>query len=204
MDLNFDPPASCLVQITTDYGRLLVRLYDETPLHRDNFLKLAEEGFYDGLLFHRVMNGFMVQGGDPESRDASPGSALGIGGPGYQVPAEFNENLIHVKGALAAARQPDMVNPEKKSSGSQFYIVQGAPVDEASLDILEIRNGMHYSPAQREEYATLGGTPHLDMGYTVFGRVIEGMDVIDKIAAVQTDQRNRPTGDIKMQVEIVK
>jgi len=204
MDLEFDAPAGCLVLITTDYGQMLVKLYDETPQHRDNFLKLAEEGYYDGLLFHRVIGGFMVQGGDPDSRNADPGKPLGMGGPGYQVPAEFNENLVHVKGALAAARMGDNVNPEQKSSGSQFYIVQGGPVDGETLDVLEIRNGMTYSPQQREEYATLGGTPHLDMGYTVFGRIIDGLDVIDKIAAVQTDPRNRPVEDIRMKVEIVK
>ena len=204
MELDLKAPKECLVQISTDYGDMVVQLYNETPQHRDNFLKLAEEGFYDGLMFHRIISGFMIQGGDPNSRDATVETSLGSGGPGYQIPAEFDENFVHIKGALAAARTGDMVNPEKKSSGSQFYIVQGEVVGGDMLDLLEARTGHAYSPAQREAYATLGGTPHLDGAYTVFGRVIEGLDVIDKIAAADTDGRDRPKKDIRMQVEVIK
>ena len=152
-------PETCLVEIETPQGNMLVQLYDETPLHRDNFLKLAEDGFYNDLIFHRVIDGFMIQGGDPNSRDAPPGANLGSGGPGYQIAAEFNESHIHLKGALAAARTGDGVNPERKSSGSQFYIVQGNPVNENMLEMVGVRNGIEYSPDQRKAYAEVGGTP---------------------------------------------
>ncbi|MEZ4896262.1 MAG: peptidylprolyl isomerase [Saprospiraceae bacterium] len=198
------PPDKCLVEIETRFGNMLVELYDETPQHRDNFLKLAEEGYFDGMLFHRVIDGFMVQGGDPDSKNAPAGKALGMGGPGYQVPAEFNPKYIHIKGALAAARQGDQVNPEKKSSGSQFYIVQGKPVSESNLQITEARNGVQYTPEQKEEYMTIGGTPFLDQGYTVFGQVIEGLDVIDSIATVKTDSRDRPLEDVAMKIRVIK
>jgi len=203
-DLEVTAPNTCLVEISTDFGRMLIQLSDETPLHRDNFLKLAEEGYYDDLIFHRVIDGFMIQGGDPGSKDALPGSMLGSGGPGYQVDAEFDESLIHVKGALAAARTGGPSNPEKKSSGSQFYIVQGRPVDGNQLDMVEARGSMSYSPQQRKLYAEDGGTPQLDMEYTVFGRVIEGIDVIDKIAASRTDGRDRPAEDVRMKIYVVK
>ena len=202
--LEVNAPKSCLVELSCDYGRMLIELYDETPQHRDNFLKLAEEGFYDGLLFHRVIQGFMIQGGDPDSKDALKGQMLGSGGPGYQIPAEFDVNFIHVKGALAAARTGGPMNPEKKSSGSQFYIVQGGDVSDDILDMVEARTGMSYSPDQRELYKVQGGTPHLDTEYTVFGRVIEGLETIDKIAAVRTDGRDRPEQDIQMNVYVVK
>lgn len=203
-EINVDAPGTCLVEIVTDYGTMLVQLYDETPLHRDNFLKLAEESFYDGLLFHRVIGGFMIQGGDPQSKEAAPGQQLGMGGPGYQVDAEFDESLVHLKGALAAARTGDAVNPERKSSGSQFYIVQGQPVDPSVLNMIEARSQIEYSPAQRKAYAGVGGTPQLDMLYTVFGRVVEGLDVIDKIAGVATDGRDRPVEDVTMKIFVVK
>jgi len=204
-EIEVNAPKTCLVEISTEYGKMLIQLYDETPLHRDNFLKLAEEGYYDDLIFHRVIDGFMIQGGDPGSRDALPGSMLGSGGPGYQVDAEFDESLIHVKGSIAAARTGGPSNPEKKSSGSQFYIVQGGgPVDGSMLDMIEARGGMSYSPEQREMYAQDGGTPQLDMEYTVFGRIIEGMEVIDEIAATRTDGRDRPAKDIRMKIYVVK
>ena len=202
--IMINAPNTCLVEIGTNHGRMLVELFDDTPQHRDNFLKLAEEQFYDGLIFHRVIDGFMIQGGDPGSRDAPANAPLGTGGPGYQLPAEITEQHIHLKGALAAARTGDAVNPEKRSSGSQFYIVQGSPVPEHVLAMVEARNGIQYSPEQRALYAELGGTPHLDMAYTVFGRVIEGLDVIDKIASVSTDPRDRPVEDLKMKVVVVK
>lgn len=188
-------------EIETDFGTMKVMLYNTAPQHRDNFVKLANEGFYDGLLFHRVINGFMLQGGDPESKDAQPNQSYGRGGPGYQIPAEIG--ALHIKGALAAARNN---NPEKKSSGSQFYVVQGKPISEAELTKIEQRKGLKYSPEQRELYRTLGGTPMLDNDYTVFGEVVEGMDVIDKIAAVATNPAlgDRPQEDVKMKVRIVK
>jgi len=194
-------PERCLVEIETEFGTMLAELYNSTPKHRDNFTKLAEEGYYDDLLFHRVINGFMIQGGDPQSRNAPPGQALGMGGPSYQIPAEFVDSLAHLKGALAAARTN---NPEKKSSGSQFYIVQGAPVSEAMLNQIEARGRFHYTPEQRKAYLEMGGTPHLDHEYTVFGRVIKGLDIIDKIAAVETAPGDRPKKDVKMKIRVIK
>jgi len=194
-------PERCLVEIETDFGTMTAELYNATPKHRDNFIKLAEEGYYNDLLFHRVINGFMIQGGDPQSRNAPAGQMLGMGGPNYQIPAEFVDSLFHIKGALAAARTN---NPEKKSSGSQFYIVQGGPVSEAMLNQIESMKGFHYTPEQRKEYLELGGTPHLDRDYTVFGRVIKGLDVIDKIAATQTGQGDRPVKDVKMKIRVIK
>jgi len=187
--------------IHTDYGDMKGVLYNETPKHRDNFVKLAKSGYFDGLLFHRVIQGFMIQGGDPDSKNAKPGQQLGSGGPGYTVPAEFNSALIHKKGALAAARQGDAVNPAKASSGSQFYIVQGRKQDPAQL---EGQFPGKYTAEQKEVYKTIGGIPFLDGGYTVFGVITEGLDVIDKIAALQKDGNDRPVKDVKMTVKIVE
>lgn len=186
-------------EIETDFGTMKVLLYDSTPQHKANFVKLAKEGFYDGLLFHRVMKGFMIQGGDPDSKDAPAGKSLGSGGPGYQIPPEIGG--LHLKGALAAARTP---NPEKKSSGCQFYVVQGAPQTDQKLNSWEQKKGVKYSPEQRKLYKELGGRPDLDNEYTVFGEVVEGLDVIDKIAAVKTAPGDRPVEDVKMKVRIVK
>ena len=197
-------PIACLIEITTPLGRMVAQLSDETPAHRDNFVKLAEEGYYDGLLFHRVIDGFMVQGGDPDSRGASPGRRLGGGGPGYQVDAEFVESLAHVKGALAAARTGDAVNPQRRSSGSQFYIVTGRPVTAAELDQMEARKGIRYDPETREAYLRDGGVPFLDADYTVYGRVIEGLDVLDAIGGVVTGAADRPAEDVTMQVRVIK
>lgn len=194
-------PEECLVEVSTDYGNMIIKLYDDTPKHRDNFVKLVEEGYYDDLLFHRVIKGFMIQGGDPDSKNAPKGKALGMGGPSYMIPAEFNDTLIHVKGALAAARNN---NPQKKSSGSQFYIVQGNKIDAKTLDRMASRQGKRYGAKERELYQTLGGTPQLDGEYTVFGKVIEGLDVIDKIAKVATDGRDRPSEDVKMKMRVIK
>lgn len=198
------PEGECLILIETEYGDMKIRLYDETPLHRDNFIKLAEEGYLDGTLFHRVINGFMIQGGDPDSKNAKAGVALGMGGPDYKIPAEFNEELMHYKGVLAAARQGDVYNPEKESNGSQFYIVQGSQITNEMLTKLQQRKGIRYTKEQRSKYIKLGGTPQLDMEYTVFGEVVEGLDVIDKIAAAQVDKRNRPLTDVKMTVKAIK
>jgi len=181
--ITVTPPKECLVRIETSEGNMIARLSDATPQHQDNFVKLVEQSFYDDLLFHRVIDGFMLQGGDPNSRGAGPDVRLGTGGPGYQIPAEFVDSLAHVKGALAAARTN---NPKKLSSGSQFYIVSGRTVTDAELNKQEAATGVRYPSAIREEYLEKGGVPFLDQGYTVFGQVIEGLDVIDKIANVQT------------------
>jgi cyclophilin family peptidyl-prolyl cis-trans isomerase len=193
------------LKMSTTEGDIVLLLYNDTPKHRDNFMKLAKNGTYDGLLFHRVIKNFMIQGGDPKSRDAKPGQPLGDGTLGYTVPAEFSANHIHKKGALCAARQGDEVNPRKESSASQFYIVQGNVWDNATLDMMEARFGKKFTPEQRKVYTTVGGTPHLDGDYTVFGEVIEGMDVVDKIASAQCDRMDRPVKDIRiLSVKIVK
>lgn len=189
------------VVLETNYGTMRVRLSDETPLHRDNFLKLVKTKYYDGVLFHRVINQFMIQAGDPRSRNAAPGSPLGEGGPRYTIPAEFRPGLFHKKGVIAAAREGDDVNPQKASSGSQFYIVQGKVWTDGGLDTLEIRrlNGRKIPPAQRAVYKTKGGTPHLDQNYTVFGEVVEGINIVDSIAATATSKgkdRDRPVKDV--------
>ena len=189
------------VKITTDSGVIIVRLYDKTPKHRDNFIKLANAHFFDSLLFHRVMKGFMIQGGDPQSKNAPPGSQLGMGDVGYTIPAEFDTSLFHKKGALAAARTE---NPAKASSGCQFYIVQGRPYLDAELNQMEMQMGRKFSAAKRKIYSTIGGAPFLDMGYTVFGEVESGLNVIDKIASVPTAPGDRPIGDVRMKIEVIK
>ncbi len=243
-----------LVLIKTQFGEMKLILYNETPKHRDNFLKLAKAGFYDSLLFHRVIRDFMIQGGDPDTRRALPGQKLGNGGPGYEIDSEFNPNLLHKKGALAAARQGDQINPQKKSSGSQFYIVQGQvfPVNNllaledegnqklaqrimnqmamSKSDSLKIYQQTNNKPAfdklvaklqaaamdsakqkpfkltdsQKQIYTTVGGTPHLDGNYTVFGELIEGFAVLDSIAAQHTGPNDRPVKDIRMEVKVIK
>ena len=201
--LVINAPTECLVEIETPFGNMLLRLFDDTPKHQENFQKLAQEGFFDSLLFHRVIDGFMIQGGDPNSRNAKPGAGLGSGGPGYTIPAEFVDTLLHLKGRLAAARQGDRVNPKKNSSGSQFYIVHGRTFTDQELNRLEAQNGQRYSPDQREAYKTIGGAPFLDGNYTVFGEILEGLDVIDKIAKVKKDGRDRPRDDVWMVVHLI-
>ncbi|MGB3198330.1 MAG: peptidylprolyl isomerase, partial [Saprospiraceae bacterium] len=169
-----------------------------------NILKLADQGYYNDLIFHRVINNFMIQGGDPNSKNASPGTQLGSGGPNYTIPAEFNKDLIHKKGALAAARTGDQVNPEKKSSGSQFYIVHGAKQNANAINRIEDQKGIKYTEAQKKIYEENGGTPFLDMEYTVFGEVIDGLDVIDKIASTSTSRGDRPETDIKMKIVVLR
>jgi peptidyl-prolyl cis-trans isomerase B (cyclophilin B) len=192
------------VKITTDSGVIIVRLYDKTPLHRDNFIKLASEHFFDSLLFHRVISQFMIQGGDPQSKYAQPGQMLGSGDVGYTIPAEFDTNFIHKRGALSAARMGDEMNPAKASSGCQFYIVQGKTWTDADLSSMEMQQRRKYTPAQRNTYKTIGGAPFLDMGYTVFGEVESGLEVIDKIAAVQKGAYDRPMSDVRMKIEVIK
>jgi len=194
--------SSDLVIIETPYGIMKARLYDSTPKHKLNFEKLVSEKFYDDLIFHRVIPGFMIQGGDPDSRNAAPGVMLGGGGPGYTVDAEIGK--YHFKGALCAARQGDQVNPQKKSSGSQFYIVQGQPVDPGQLQMMNMTKNLPYTQEDIQKYASLGGTPFLDGDYTVFGEIVEGLDVIDKIAAVQTAPGDRPVQDVKMKIRMGK
>jgi cyclophilin family peptidyl-prolyl cis-trans isomerase len=203
-NLQIDAPHECMILMETPYGNMEIILYNQTPLHRDNFIKLAEEGYYNDLLFHRVINGFMIQGGDPNSRDADSGTQLGSGGPGYTIPAEFVDTLVHIKGALAAARTGDGMNPKKASSGSQFYIVQGRPIMDAQLDALEGQKNIRYSKEARTILKTEGGTPFLDKEYTVFGRVIKGLEVIDKIAASATSQGDRPRENVKMKIKVIK
>ncbi len=194
-------PKNCLVELSTSFGNMVIELYNNTPLHRDNFVKLVEEGFYDDLLFHRVISGFMIQGGDPRSKNAKPDEQLGSGGPGYQVDAEIKN--FHIKGALAAARTSDNVNPKKKSSGSQFYIVQGQKQTKSSLGNMASSKGLNYPPEVLTAYVEQGGTPQLDNEYTVFGQVIKGMEVIDKIAATKTQRGNRPVEDVRMTFKVI-
>lgn len=182
-----------VVLISTSLGDMKVKLYDATPKHRDNFLKLAQENFYDSLLFHRVIPNFMIQGGDPLSKNAAPGVPLGSGDIGYTIPAEFVDSLFHKKGAICAARTE---NPEKASSGCQFYIVQGQVLTNEQVTMMEQQRGIILSEKQKQLYTTVGGSPWLDKGYTVFGEVIEGLDVIDKIAAVKTAPGDRPLQDV--------
>ena len=248
-----------IVLIKTTFGDIKIKLYNETPIHRDNFIKLVSEGFYDSLLFHRVINDFMIQGGDPDSKNAKPEQRLGNGGPGYTLPAEFNPNLFHKKGALAAAREGDNVNPEKRSSGSQYYIAQGKVYTAKELEVMAERQNQQikvelirefitqpensvmksdieklqkekkyeevnkivkeiefeiqadydkadkfeFTEKQIEMYTTIGGTPHLDGAYTVFGEVIEGLDVIDKIATVKVDESSRPLENVIMTIIVI-
>lgn len=241
------------IKIETPKGDIIIRLYDDTPKHRDNMLKLVEEGFYNGTLFHRVIKDFMVQGGDPDSKNAPKGKQLGAGGPDYTIEAEFTPTHFHKRGALAAARLGDEVNPNKESSGSQFYIVLGEKYNQGQLkqmekqmkqnqvtitfndlvtyhkdEIMDMRrnrdraglqemqdrlmqeaqdickaNPVGFSAEQIEAYTTLGGTPHLDGQYTVFGEVEEGLDVVDKIQSCDTLPNDRPTTDITMTVEVL-
>ncbi|MBN1338358.1 MAG: peptidylprolyl isomerase [Bacteroidales bacterium] len=183
------------VLIKTPYGNMKAKLYNKTPKHRDNFVKLVKEGWYKSSPFHRVIKRFMVQGGQKGD---------GTEDIGYTIPAEFVPEYIHKKGALAAARTADQINPQKASSGNQFYIVQGKTSNDAELDMLENRQGFKYTPEQRKMYKTVGGTSFLDYNYTVFGEVYEGLEVIDKIAAVKTGNMDKPIEDVRMDIEIIQ
>lgn len=207
-----------LVKITTPMGDMYAELSDKTPKHKANFVKLVSQGFYDSLMFHRVINGFMIQGGDPESKNAKQDAQLGNGGPGYTIPAEFDTTLYHQKGALAAARLGDGQNPKKESSGSQFYIAQGKVYSPEQLERIE-RSKQKTTPEmnmeeipefgftkeQIESYTTVGGIPFLDQSYTVFGQIVEGIEVIDKIASVKVNKANgnRPVNDVRMKMELI-
>ena len=183
---------------------MTILLYDDTPGHRDNMIKLIKEGFYNDQLFHRVIKDFMIQGGDPHSVDAEKGQRLGTGGPGYTIPAEFSSSRFHKKGALAAARMGDQVNPEKESSGSQFYIVQGRVFSREMLRQLESHRDKPFTEDAIDAYTTLGGTPHLDGSYTVFGEVVEGLEVVDIVASLPTDSNDRPIDDVTYRITLVE
>jgi cyclophilin family peptidyl-prolyl cis-trans isomerase len=191
-----------LITITTPWGDMHAILYEQTPLHKANFLKLVDDKFYDGLLFHRIINTFMVQGGDPDSRTAKQGTILGNGDVGYKVPAEITHELFHKKGALAAARDG---NPAKASSGCQFYVVQGQIWNDETLKERMMRTPQRiFTDVQKQVYKTIGGTPHLDGNYTVFGQVIDNLWVIDSVAAQSRDENNRPLKDIPMKITCKK
>jgi cyclophilin family peptidyl-prolyl cis-trans isomerase len=199
------PPKNQYVRIRTSYGDCIIRLYNQTPLHRDNFIKLTKQGFYNGTLFHRVIQNFMIQGGDPDSRDTSkakPGAELGNGDVKYTIPAEFRDSLFHKRGVLAAARED---NPKKASSGCQFYIVEGRRFTAGKLDTLEMTRlkGRKIPTWQRDIYTTVGGSPHLDQNYTVYGEVVSGIDMVDSIAAVKKDKNDRPDTNVPMTVELL-
>ena len=185
--------------ITTEFGDITILLYNSTPKHRDNFIKLVNEGYYTDLLFHRIIRNFMIQGGDPQSKGAEPGRVLGGGGPGYTIDAEIG--APHIRGAIAAARTP---NAEKASSGSQFYIVTGKEISPQELLQTELSKKIKYNETQKKLYLEEGGYPSLDMEYTVFGEVMSGMDVVEKISMSQADDRDRPLKDVKMSIKMIK
>lgn len=194
------------VVMETTMGNIELKLYNETPLHRDNFISLVKESAYDSLLFHRVIRDFMIQGGDPDSKNAEPGALLGEGDLPYTIPSEFrlDKGIFHRRGVLAAAREGDDVNPEQRSSAMQFYIVWGRVFDDESLDRLQERldqftgGKVKLTPQMREAYRTVGGTPHLDGQYTVFGEVVSGLEVVEAIQNVATDHNDRPLDDIRI------
>ncbi len=191
------------VALVTTAGSIILRLSDATPMHRDNFLRLVKSGYFDSVLFHRVIKNFMIQAGDPNSKNSAAGQPLGNGGPGYTVPAEIRPELFHKKGVLAAARMGDNVNPEKASSGSQFYIVQGRTFTDREMDSIEVvrLGGRKLSPERRNFYKTIGGTPQLDGNYTVFGEVVQGLNTVDKIATTATSagqDKDRPKEDVRI------
>ncbi|WP_158796324.1 peptidylprolyl isomerase [Pedobacter sp. L105] len=195
-------PKHQYVRVKTSYGECIIMLYNTTPQHRDNFVKLVKKGFYNGVLFHRVIKSFMIQGGDPDSKTAAPGIELGNGDVGYTIPAEFRDSLFHKKGVLGAARDD---NPKMASSGCQFYIVEGKKFTDSLLDSVEIKR-LHFKLPQwqREVYKRIGGSPHLDRKYTVFGEVVNGLPMVDSISVVPGDKNNRPLTDIKMTVTLLK
>lgn len=203
---SISPVFSQNILISTNLGNITIKLYDDTPFHQENFMDLVAHHFYDSLLFHRVIKNFMIQTGDPDSRTAKPAQFLGRGSVDYTIPAEFQKNYFHKKGAVAAARLSDNINPARESSGSQFYIVTGRKYTDQQLDQME-SSGSHikFTAEQRNIYKTTGGAPSLDYAYTVFGEVISGFDVIEKISSVLTDDNDRPLNDIRINtIRIIK
>jgi len=200
---SFGKPKNQYVRIKTAYGSCIIRLYNETPKHRDNFIKLTKQGFYNGTLFHRVIQNFMIQGGDPDSKNAKPGVELGNGDLKYTIPAEFRDSLFHKRGVLAAARDN---NPAMASSATQFYIVEGKRLTDEDLDklIAGRLKGRKIPDSEREYYKSVGGTPQLDQTYTVYGEVVFGLDMVDRIADVKKDKKDRPLVDVPMTVELLK
>lgn len=196
-------PKAYYVRIKSAYGESIIRLYNETPKHRDNFVKLVKSGFYNGTLYHRVIKNFMIQGGDPDSKRAKPGELLGNGGLGYTVPAEFNSELFHKRGVLAAARDE---NPQKASSSTQFYLVQGKVHTDNELNKIEQMRlqGRKIPQTQREVYKTLGGSPHLDQNYTVFGEIVKGIEQVNSVASLKTDTADRPLNDVSVKITLLK
>lgn len=192
---------STYVLISTNLGDIKIKLYEETPQHKANFIKIIKDGVIDSTLFHRVIAEFMIQGGDPNSKNAQPGQPLGMGSLNYRVPAEFNKNLFHKRGALAAARDN---NPAKASSSCQFYIVQGKKYTKQELTTLAARTGNSWTEEQLKTYEEVGGTPFLDMNYTVFGEVVSGIEVVDKIATLPKDGNDRPTNDVRMRISVIE
>lgn len=191
-----------IVEVTTDKGEFTIRLYEETEKYRKNFVRLVKDGFYDSLLFHRVIPDVIIQGGDPDSRTAAPGKYLGKGNVDYTIDPDFR--YVHTYGAVSGARTPDEVNPQKKSSGSQFFIVIGHPVTDQDLNKIEKEKGMRYTPEQRRLYKLVGGIPQFDQEYTVFGEVVKGMDVVKQISRVPRDANDRPSEDVRMFMKIAE
>lgn len=204
-EIIIEAPQECVVAIHTTAGTMIAKLYDDTERHRDNFIRLAENGYYKDMLFHRVIKGFMIQSGDPDSKNADPGKKLGGGGPDYTIKHEIRDTLYHLKGALAAARTDASVNPELESSGSQFYIVHGQTISEKGLAEYEETYNISYPEKAKDIYKSVGGAPSLDKNYTIFGQVIAGFEVIDAIADKPTDKHDRPLEDVKiLNIEIIK
>lgn len=198
----FAKPKYQYVRVTTIYGQCIIRLYNETPKHRDNFIKITKAGVLNGTLFHRIIQNFMIQGGDPDSKNAKPGIPLGDGGLKYTIDAEFNDSLFHKRGVLAAARDD---NPKKASGSTQFYIVEGRRYTDDEMDKLEAGRlkGFKIPESQRAVYRSIGGTPQLDHAYTVFGEVVTGIDMVDRIDALPKDTHDRPLQDVSMTVELL-
>jgi cyclophilin family peptidyl-prolyl cis-trans isomerase len=198
ISLNISAQKNTEILIETSMGEITVMLFNDTEFHKENFIKLVTEKYYDGVLFHRVIKDFMIQAGDPDSKNAPAGKALGMGGPAYTIPAEITPKHFHKKGVLSAARTGDSANPTRRSSGSQFYLVTGKKYTDEELNSMETKLYSKFTPEQREAYKTVGGTPFLDGQYTVFGEVVKGIEIVDQIQSVATGTGDRPVTDVKI------